>query len=203
MERAVNIYMTILRDKHSSRATFRWASEKIIELLVGEVFNHLSEEVCMVDTPLASTSGFKLKNAPLLVPILRSGITMMPTFLGYFPESPVGVIGLKRDEKTAQAHWYYNNVPTIGDTQSVVILDPMIATGGTGIEILQFLSERGISEDKIIFVSIITSPEGVGLIESRYPSVRIITAAHDQSLNKEKFIIPGIGDFGDRYFGTV
>ena len=203
MKRALNIYMTILRDKHSSCATFRWAAEKITELLIEEVFNYLEEEPCRVETPLASTSGFRLKKVPLLLPILRSGMTMVPPFLRYFPDAPVGVVGLKRDEETAQAHWYYNNVPVTKDEQLVVILDPMIATGGTGAETVQFLLNRGIQENKILFVSIISSPEGIALLQGRYPSIRIISAACDQGLNKEKFIIPGIGDFGDRYFGTI
>lgn len=138
----------------------------------------------------------------MVVPILRSGLAMLPAFLSVFPEATVGVVGLQRDEKTAIAAWYYHHLPQFDNKTQIIIIDPMIATGGTAVETIAYLMEHGASTEHILMVSIISAPEGIRNIHEHFPAVRIICAAHDVGLTKDKRITPGLGDFGDRYFGT-
>lgn len=202
MEKAKKILMTKLRDKTISRAEFRKVANQLAYILAHEAMEHLQTKKVTIETPLEKTTGEKISDEIVLVPILRSGITMVETFLYYFENAAVGVVGLKRDEKTAQAHWYYENLPAISQNTQVIILDPMLATGGTACEILKKLQKQGASLKKTIFVSMVCAPEGLEKVRAEFPEVKIITAAVDEKLNKEKFILPGLGDFGDRYFGT-
>lgn len=202
MEHIKEMFMTILRDKKTSRAQFRQASDRLADLLAHEAAQHLSVQKISIETPMGSTTGIELKDPIILVPILRSGITLMSAFLRYFENAKVGVVGLKRDEKTAQAHWYYENLPTLTGKEQFIILDPMIATGGTGIETLKKITKRGIPQEKILYASIICAPEGIAAIRAEFPHINMITIAIDDHLNAKKFIVPGLGDFGDRYFGT-
>ena len=121
----------------------------------------------------------------------------------YFENAPIGFIGLKRDEKTAIAEKYYSNLPKIKEDDLVIILDPMIATGGSAIYALKMLKEQKINEKNILFVSLIAAPEGLAAVKKEFPSINIITHIIDKGLNKNKYILPGLGDFGDRYFGTI
>ncbi len=203
MDNAINIYMSILRDKKSTREQFRSASYNVSLLLAREALNQMKTKFFEFSTPVATTQGVKCADPVVLVPILRSGITMIPPFLKLFPDATVGVVGFRRDEKTAQAQFYYANFPPMGKDHQIIIVDPMIATGGTGIGTLELLKEKGISEKQILFVSIVSSQEGIDAISKQYPNINIITAACDKELNKDKFIVPGLGDFGDRYFGTL
>jgi len=196
------LLMSQLRNKKISRSHFRYTADRLAHVLAHEAAQHLAMKKIQVQTPLDKTTGIQVANPIVLVPILRSGITLLPIFLQYFTDATVGVVGLRRDEKTAQAHWYYENFPPLNNTQQFIILDPMIATGGTGIETLKKLKQHGITQDKILFVSIVCAPEGLAAVRAEFPDITIITVAVDDHLNKEKFIIPGLGDFGDRYFGT-
>jgi len=155
-----------------------------------------------IQTPIDTATGIKLADPIVLVPILRSGITMLHAFTHYFPDASIGVVGLRRDEKTAIAHWYYENLPPLSKKEQVIILDPMIATGGTALETLKKLQEHGVPQEKILFVSMVCAPEGLEAIKAKFDQITIITAAVDDHLNAQKFIVPGLGDFGDRYFGT-
>jgi len=202
MEKIKKIFSTILRDKTTTHPEFREAAHTLSQILAHEAIAHIETEQFNIETPIEKTAGTRLKPSVILVPILRSGITMVHPFLHYFKNAKIGVVGLKRDEKTAQAHWYYENIPSIDKNTKIIILDPMIATGGTGIEVLKMLKERGVKEEDIIFASIVCSPEGINNIKSQFPNITILTAAVDEKLNKNKFIVPGLGDFGDRYFGT-
>ena len=134
--------------------------------------------------------------------ILRSGITMLQPFLEYFPQATVGVIGMRRDEQTAEPHLYYENIPPLQQDQLVLLLDPMLATGGTTVATLKILTERGIKEENVVFVGIVSAPEGVQNLKVNFPQVKTLIAAEDERLNSDFFIVPGLGDFGDRYFGT-
>ena len=127
---------------------------------------------------------------------------MLSSFLTYFPNAFVGVVGLKRDEKTAIAHQYYCNIPPISDDMNIMIIDPMLATGGTSIATIQLLRDHGARDKQIYFVCMISAPEGIKAITQAAQDVTIITAITDEQLNDKKFIMPGLGDFGDRYFGT-
>lgn len=202
MDTLLQYWMTILRDEKTERAVFRTAAYQVSRIIAHQIAQKISVQRLTVETPIAAASGLTFAQSPLLVPILRSGMAMLPAFLDIFPDAPVGVVGLKRDEKTAIAHWYYENVPPFESTNQIVILDPMIATGGTGIETLTFLAKKGAQQKNIIYASIVSAPEGLDLIKQEFPDIDIICAAHDKGLTKEKFIIPGLGDFGDRFFGT-
>jgi len=202
MEKAKKIFLTVLRNKNITRPEFRETADTLSHLLANEAMTHIETKTINVETPIKKTTGIALKPSVLLVPILRSGITMVHPFLHYFKDAKIGVVGLKRDEETAQANLYYNNIPPIKTDDQVIILDPMIATGGTGIETLKILTGMGIPQKNIIFASIVCSPEGIEAIKSQFPDITILTAGIDEKLNKDKFIVPGLGDFGDRYFGT-
>jgi len=202
MNKAIDLYLTVLRNKKTKRCSFQKNANLISEILAQQTLLHIQTKQVHIETPIDATEGIERCDDVMLVPILRSGITMLPAFLKFFPGASIGVMGLQRDEKTAQAHWYYHKLPTITSNQQIIIIDPMIATGGTGIETIGFLKKEGIPEDKMLFVSIISAPEGINAITEKYPHVTIISAGKDKELNKKKFIVPGLGDFGDRYFGT-
>ncbi len=197
-----DVLITTLRDKMSSRAAYRDATDKLASLLALEAADWLPQKSVRVETPVGETEGVQLSGKIILVPILRSGLALLYPFLRYFPEASVGFVGMRRDEKTFEAHNYYKNIPQIGREDHVVILEPMIATGGSGMATLDILQEMGASPEKILYVSVIAAPEGLMLIRSKYPAVKMIVAQTDKTLNAAKFIVPGLGDFGDRYFGT-
>lgn len=197
------ILISTLRNKNTSMPEFREASYKLGLILAIETSHILSKTKTKIQTPLAKASGFQFENDIVLVPILRSGLALLPPFLTYFPNTTIGCIGLRRDEKTAIAQLYYKNLPKIKKTDDVILLDPMIATGGSACAALRILEEEGITQDRIIFNAIISSPIGIGLINKQFPKIKLIIAQEDQELNPSKFILPGLGDFGDRFFGTL
>ncbi len=202
MDKALEYWMTILREKKTDRATFRSAAHQISRIIALEVVQQLPTKKSNIETPIAPTTGIQFTHSPLLVPILRSGMAMLPAFLELFPDACVGVLGLKRDETTAIAHWYYQNMPRFDSETFIIIIDPMIATGGTGLETLRFLCQKGAHPDHIIYASIVSAPEGLAELKKEFPAIKIMCAGYDKGLTKDKFIIPGLGDFGDRYFGT-
>jgi len=202
MEKVKKIFLTVLRNKKTTRPEFRKAAHTLSHILAHEAMTYIETQAIDIETPIEKSTGTTIKPSITLVPILRSGIIMVHPFLHYFQNADIGVVGLKRDEKTAQAHLYYNNIPPIKHPTKIIILDPMIATGGTGIETLKIVKTMGVKEEDIIFASIICSQEGVDTVKSQFPNITILTAAIDEKLNKQKFIVPGLGDFGDRYFGT-
>jgi len=197
------LYLTTLRDKNATPHQFRTAATQLAQLLAYDTVNHIKTKKIAIETPNAATTGSTFAQDIVLIPILRSGITMLPSFLFYFEQATVGVVGLKRDETTAQAQWYYCNLPPLTANQQIIILDPMLATGGTGVEVLKKLQQIGVRDSQVLYVSMIAAPEGLHHIKASFPAVTFINAAIDQKLNTKKFIIPGLGDFGDRYFGTL
>lgn len=202
MDTLLNYWMTILRDSSTERSAFRMAAQQVTRIIAGKAAEYIPTNHVTIDTPIVQTEGLTFAHQILLIPILRSGMAMLPAFLEIFPNAVVGVVGLKRDEKTAQAHWYYENIPLFDARTHIIILDPMIATGGTALETLKFLRNKGAQQKNIIFSSIVSAPEGISAIKKEFSDIIIICAGHDQKLNAHKFIIPGLGDFGDRYFGT-
>ena len=202
METSKKVFMTQLRDKKISRAQFRKISNQLTNILACESMKHLQTKEKKIETPLDQTTGQTFADPIALIPILRSGIAMLPIFLDYFESATVGIVGLKRDEETAQANWYYKNLPPISNSTQIIILDPMLATGGTALETLKKLQKHGANHKKTIFVTMICAPEGIKAIKTQFPDVKIINASIDEKLNQNKFIVPGLGDFGDRYFGT-
>lgn len=203
MDTMIELLMTTLRDKKTTMTEFRAAADKLALILADQAASLLRVTNKPLTTPLnAQTSGTYLADNIVLVPILRSGIALLPAFLHYFPQSRVGFVGLKRDEKTAIAHLYYKNVPKIAPTDQVIVLDPMIATGGSGTATLEIVAQQGIAQEQIIFVGVIAATEGLEQLKQAFPKVRVIVASCDSVLNAAKYIVPGLGDFGDRYFGT-
>lgn len=200
--KAKELFLSKLRDKHITRAEFRQNARTISEILAQESLEYVHTKKITIETPIENTTGLKITNSVLLLPILRSGLAMLEPFLDYYKNAKVGVIGLKRDEKTAIAQLYYENIPHVNNDTIVIMLDPMIATGGTALATLDILKKRGIIKTNIIFASIINSVEGLETIKKEYPNITILQAGIDEKLNKDKFIVPGLGDFGDRYYGT-
>lgn len=139
----------------------------------------------------------------VLVPILRAGLALLPPFTSTFPNASIGILGIKRDENTALPHKYYEKLPTLSTTDLIFILDPMIATGGTARLAIKALLERGASPENITLISVIASEEGIRSVQHDYPQVVLHIVATDPALSDKKMIVPGLGDFGDRYFGTV
>jgi uracil phosphoribosyltransferase len=203
MEHAKSILMTILRNKQTTIDQFRATAHQLALIMAQEATNFIPTSTHTITTPLnAPFTGACWTQPITLIPILRSGLALLPAFLQYFPHANIGVVGLKRDEATAIAHWYYKNIPSIPAKSTVIILDPMIATGGSALATLDMLANLKITQAQIIFVGIISAQDGITAIKNSYPDIKIITADCDQQLNQAKYIVPGLGDFGDRYFGT-
>ncbi len=193
--------ITYLRDKETKEYQFRLALKRISFALAIEVGKFLELEEREVITPLEKTVGFKLKHQIILVPVLRSGLSMVDAFTEMIPDAKVGHIGLQRDEKTLEPIDYYYKTPKNLDKAKVLVLDPMLATGGSANAAIEFLKKKGACN--IFFVSLIAAPEGVKKIQTNHPDVEIFTAALDRELNENGFILPGLGDAGDRTFGTL
>lgn len=194
--------LTILRDKNTETADFRKAADDLALILAGEAAEFLPKEKFTMQTPLAKTAGYRIKNKVVLVPILRAGLALLPAFLKTFSDAKVGFVGLKRDEKTFKSHLYYKNIPKISKNDIVVILDPMLATGGSLVEAIKILLSAGAKEEKIIYIGVVSAPEGIKNLKKNFPKIKTVIAARDQKLNKQKYILPGLGDFGDRYFSS-
>ncbi len=153
-----------------------------------------------IHTPLAQTDGAFFENKVILVPILRAGLALLPPFVALFPQASIGFIGIRRDEKDASPHLYYENIPDIPSNAAVFLLDPMLATGGTANLALDHLARLGAEPAHTLLTTFLASQIGIGALRERHPRVRIISAAIDPELDSKKFIVPGLGDFGDRYF---
>ena len=195
--------LTILRDKNTKIFAFRKASEKLASLLAQDTFQYLKEKSVKVKTPCGLAAGKVEDNKIILLPIWRAGLAFLNPFLYYFPQAKIGFLGIKRNEKTALPKKYYVNIPQINSKDKIIILDPMLATGGTIVKTLQILKNKKVKQSQIIFVSLICAPEGLNNLKKNFPKIKIVLGFTDKHLNKDKFIIPGLGDFGDRYFGTL
>jgi uracil phosphoribosyltransferase len=190
-----------LRDIITDPKKFRELVQEIAALLVYEATADLAITQREVQTPLAKTTGWELKEKVGLVPILRAGIGMVEGIWELMPSSEVWHIGLYRDEKTLRPVQYYNKLPTEPTVSVCLILDPMLATGGSAIATVDVLKKWGVT--KIKFVGLIGSPEGIALMQKEHPDVPIYLAAIDDHLNEKGYIVPGLGDAGDRQFGTA
>lgn len=193
--------LTVLRDKKTDVEEFRRHAEIVSKILMVEATRNLASVPVKIETPLAPMVGSRLKKEIVVVPVLRSGIGILFALQKLLPAAAVGFIGLSRDEKTAVAHEYYENLPKIYGKHTVFLIDPMLATGGSCSESIKLLKAKGA--EHIILVCLVSAPEGIAVVQEQFPDVDIYTAAVDEHLNERKFIVPGLGDFGDRYFGTV
>jgi len=193
--------VTILRDKSTQPELFRAALRRISILLAAEISREFTVNKKEVETPLEVTTGFSLKHTIVLVPVLRAGLGMVAGFLEIMPESKVGHIGLQRNEVTLRPVEYYYKTPKDISDATVLLLDPMLATGGSASEALKYLKERGAKHS--IFCCIVAAPEGVDKIYEDHQDIKIFGAAFDRQLNNKGYILPGLGDAGDRTFGTL
>jgi uracil phosphoribosyltransferase len=192
--------LTHLRDRETSVQKFRWHSDRICQQLFTEAIATIETKTITVQTPLTTATGVRLTEEVVIVPVLRSGVCMLFGALQVLPKSKVGFVGLARDEETAVASEYYWKMPKLTARSVVVITDPMLATGGSILHVLRHLNTDKPKEIRIVCV--IAAPEGIAAIHQEYPEVSIVTACVDSNLNKQKFIVPGLGDYGDRYYGT-
>lgn len=196
------IIISDLRNKKSDIVKFRASAEKISHILAQKTFSFIKQDKTVISTPIGKTAGFGQAQDIILVPVLRAGLALLPAFLYYFEKAKVGFIGLKRDEKTFKPHEYYKNIPKIKKSDVVILLDPMLATGGSAAASIEILKKIGAREDQILCVFLISAPQGLKLLAKKYPGIKIVVEIKDKTLNKNKYIVPGLGDFGDRYFGT-
>jgi uracil phosphoribosyltransferase len=190
-----------LRNKHTPPEQFRRAATRISVLLGAEALRDVATAATTVDTPIGPASGLRIGADVVVVPVLRAGLGMLDAVLELVPHARVGHIGLQRDELTAIASQYYSKLPANLAGSYVVMIDPMLATGGSAVAALHLLRRAGAGAIRII--CIVAAPEGIALVERQYPDVLIYTPAVDDRLDERKYIVPGLGDFGDRLYGTV
>lgn len=193
-------YLTRLRDRETEPDGFRDASGKIIALLLYEATRDLRTHPSHIETPLEAFEGRSVSDRVVAVPILRAGLGLLPPVLDLLPAVTVGYIGLERDERTAIASRYYVKLPPDIRGKVAMILDPMLATGGTACKAVEILREY--EPASIRLVCVVAAPEGIEALSERYPDVLVFAAARDRQLNDQKYILPGLGDYGDRLFGT-
>lgn len=192
--------LTHLRDVTTPVNKYRWHSDRICQQLFIEATRTVSVREVEIETPLTKTTAQKLAEEVIIVPVLRSGVCMLFGALQLLPKSKVGFAGLARDEETAIASEYYWKFPEVTKQSVVIITDPMLATGGSILHILRQLKDKKPKEFRIVCV--IAAPEGIEAIHAEFPDVHIYTASVDSHLNEKKYIVPGLGDYGDRYYGT-
>lgn len=193
--------ITILRNKNTNTETFRAAVTRISNILAVEISISFSLKDCKVKTPLELTKGYKLKHEVVLIPVLRAGLGMVEGFLQLIPDAKLGHVGLERNETTLQPMSYYLKTPKNLGKAEVILLDPMLATGGSASAAISFLKKRRAKN--IIFACLLAAPEGIEKILTDHPDVIIFSSALDRQLNKNGYILPGLGDAGDRTFGTL
>ena len=193
-------YLSLLRDERTDVSDFRKATIVLTQALVLEASRQLELSAERINTPLEKIEGQKIKGKLVFVPILRAGLGMLDAAIDILPNATVGYIGLERDEQTAIAHCYYSKMPNLSDVQKVFLLDPMLATGGSASQSIVKLKELGAKN--VSMVSIVAAPEGLQHLQELHPDVDIFTASIDRELDANRYILPGLGDFGDRLFGT-
>lgn len=193
--------LTVLRDKTSDITEFRASLKRIATILAYHALKDLPLRSFIIDTPIEKTEGYDIDAEVIVVPILRAGLGLVNGIIDFIPDAKVGHLGMYRDEETHEPVDYYSNLPDGIEDAFVLLVDPMLATGGSAHDALTFLKQRGAQQ--IHFISLISAPEGLAHLQKEHPEIEIITAAIDDRLNDDAFIVPGLGDAGDRYFGTT
>ncbi len=197
----INVKMTILRDMATPPQQFRQVLHEIAGLMSADAFRHIKTHACRVTTPLEETDGVMLaEHQPCLVSILRAGNGLTDALLNIMPEAAVGHLGMERDSETHQARAYYEKLPQQIDKRQVILVDPMLATGGSAIMAADQLKSHGVTD--ITFIVLVAAPEGIAAFHEKHPNIDIITAALDRELNDNCYILPGLGDAGDRIYDT-
>jgi uracil phosphoribosyltransferase len=196
--------LAMLREVSTPTPEFRRLVDDLVTLLAYEATRDLSVEPVEVTTPLAVTTGVRLTSPPpLVVPVLRAGVGMLDGLIRLLPDAEVGFAGLVRDETTAQPSWYAERLPEDAAGRGVFVLDPMLATGGTLVSVVEALLARGA--ERVTCVCLLAAPEGVARVQAAFPGeeVSLVVAAVDERLDERSYIVPGLGDAGDRLFGTI
>lgn len=193
--------LTILRDKNTPTAPFRQALARIATILAYHSLVKIPLREKEVATPIQKTTGFELDSDVIVVPILRAGLGLVDGIIHFIPDARVGHLGMYRDETTHKPIDYYVKLPQGINSSYILLVDPMLATGGSAHDAIGYLKKQGAK--KILFMCLISAPEGIRHILENHPDVHIVTAAIDERLNSDAFIVPGLGDAGDRIFGTL
>ncbi len=192
--------LSILRDRRTGNHLFRTTLRRISSMMAYQVTQDLKLVAGRVKSPLEETRSYVLANDIVIVPVLRAGLGLVEGFLDYLPEARVGHVGLYRNEETLQPVDYYSKFPRSLQRSLVLLLDPMLATGGSGAAAITFLKQKGAK--RIRFVTLLAAPEGIRRVTRAHPDVRIFSTVVDRELNAHGYILPGLGDAGDRIFGT-
>ena len=192
--------LSALRDRGTPPPLFRLLAKRLALVLCVEATRAVPTSPINVETPLARTTGARLARPLVAVPVLRAGLGMLEAVTELFPEVTVGYVGLERDHATFEPSLYYSKLPPL-EGRSVLLLDPMLATGASASAACDALENAG-AED-ITLLSVVSAPEGIANLQKRHPKVRIVTASIDEGLDRHAYIVPGLGDFGDRLFGTL
>lgn len=192
--------LTILRNIGTDTKAFRENLNEIAKLMTYEATKNLKLKEIDVTTPLMATTGYELLERLAIVPILRAGLGMMDGILDLVPTAKVGHIGVYRNEETLEPVYYYCKLPVDITSRKVIVVDPMLATGGSAVYAIDYLKNQGVKD--IIFMCLVSAPEGIAKLLQKHPDVAIYTAKIDQGLTSEGYIYPGLGDCGDRIFGT-
>lgn len=192
--------LTRLRDQATGPQEFRRVLSEVAALMVYEATRSFQVQRGRVETPLAPAPGYTLKREVVLVPVLRAGLGMLDSILQLIPHARVGFIGLKREETTLKASTYHQSLPRDLTNFEVILIDPMLATGGSAVAAMDLLA--GLKVRRVRMVNLVAAPEGIRHLHRRYPNLPIFTAAVDRALNNKGYILPGLGDAGDRLFGV-
>jgi len=192
--------LTRLRDRRTRPQEFRRVLSEVAALMLYEATRSFATKPTRVRTPLAATPGLHLRRGVVLVPVLRAGLGMLDSILQLIPGARVGFIGLKREETSLRALFYHKSLPRDLSRFEIILIDPMLATGGSAVAAMDLLSESGAR--RVRLVNLIASPEGIRRVRASYPKLPIFTAAVDRKLDQRGYIVPGLGDAGDRLFGV-
>jgi uracil phosphoribosyltransferase len=192
--------LTLLRDQRTGPQEFRRVLSEVAALMLYEATRSFAVRRVGVETPLAKTRGWQLSREVVLVPVLRAGLGMLDSILQLIPHARVGFIGLKREETTLRATFYHKSLPPDLSRFEVILIDPMLATGGSAVAAMDLLAELDVK--RVRLVNLVAAPEGIRHVRQHYPDLPIFTAAVDSELNDKGYIVPGLGDAGDRLFGV-
>ncbi|MDE3274595.1 MAG: uracil phosphoribosyltransferase [Verrucomicrobiota bacterium] len=193
--------LSYMRDRETAPKLFRELVSEITAFLAFEALKDLNTVEVSFETPVAKTTGRKISDRIVLVPILRAGMGMLDAMLHVLPYAKVGVLGMQRNEETAEPIPYYSKVPPAKDDELAIVIDPMLATGGSAVDAVGQLKKLGYR--RIKFLCLVSAPEGMDNFERNHPEVPVYAAAMDERLNSHFYIVPGLGDAGDRIFGTL
>ena len=197
----IDYKLTILRNKKTPNSLFRQTMNETSYLIAAEVLKHLKYKQTSIQTPLTKTKGIELSKSVVIVPILRAGLGLVEGFVKFLPMADKGHIGLYRDEQTYKPVEYLFKIPRVKN-KIFIVLDPMLATGNSSVEAINLIKKSGVSPKNIKLISLLAAPEGIKNFKKSHKGLHLFTCSVDKKLNKNKFIVPGLGDAGDRYMGT-